>query len=431
MMELMERLHPLHRTLVSDGTDQAIEIIGQYLPEPARYRINRYPSGQKVWTWTVPPKFVVHEAYLEIVEGDRKKRLVDFQNNPLHLVSYAQPVDRMLTFGELEPHLHYNEQRPDAIPWVFKYYDKGWGFCLPYNTFRDLPRDARYHAVIRTEFIPDELKVGEYDILGTSDEYLLFIACVCHPCQVNDSISGLVVNVDLARRLAAAPPGHYNIKFLFLPETIGSIAYLANNEGLISRLKYGFFSEMIGHDNTLRLQRTRQDNTLLDRAAKYIINRRTGGDFVEGPYCHTIITNDEKVTNAPGVDIPTIAINRWPYDAYHTSDDRPSAMVPDKLAEVSIILQEIVEILQSNDYPRRKFRGPVFLSGLNLDLDWRADRELKRALQEMMFHLEGNETALDIALHLGINYHTVRTFLDELRANGLVESARRPWPPTV
>ena len=62
---------------------------------------------------------------------------------------------KTLSFEELQPHLYFNEKRPHTIPWVFKYYDRDWGFCLPKNIFDKLPRDKKYHAVIKSEFITD------------------------------------------------------------------------------------------------------------------------------------------------------------------------------------------------------------------------------------------------------------------------------------
>ena len=90
-----------------------------------------------------------------ILEIEGGERVVDFKDNPLHIVSYSLPVDKTLSFEELQPHLYFNEKRPHTIPWVFKYYDRDWGFCLPKNVFDKLPRDKKYRAVIKSEFITD------------------------------------------------------------------------------------------------------------------------------------------------------------------------------------------------------------------------------------------------------------------------------------
>ena len=147
--DLVERLFPLHLTLVSDGTDKALEIVGQYLPTQVYYSIETYTPNESVWTWKVPERYIVHEAYLETESGER---IVDFRDNSLHLVSYSLPIDEILTWEQLESHLHFSPKRPQAIPWVFKYYERSWGFCLTKELYDRLPRDQKYHAVIKSEF---------------------------------------------------------------------------------------------------------------------------------------------------------------------------------------------------------------------------------------------------------------------------------------
>jgi len=152
LKSILAEIYPLHRTLASDGTDEALEIIGGYMPQESGYAIETYTPGKSVWTWRVPERYVVHEAYLEIENGER---VLDFSDNPLHLVSYSLPIDKTLSWEELEPHLFFSEKRPEAIPWEFKYYERSWGFCLSKTAFDQLPRDQKYRAVICSEFVTD------------------------------------------------------------------------------------------------------------------------------------------------------------------------------------------------------------------------------------------------------------------------------------
>ncbi|MDL1944915.1 DUF2172 domain-containing protein [Chloroflexi bacterium CFX2] len=122
------------------------------MPDSSNYMTETYAPLTPVWTWKVPERYVVHEAYLETEDGER---IVDFKDNPLHIVSYSLPIDKVLGFEELQPHLYFNEKRPHTVPWIFKYYERDWGFCLPKNTFDKLPRDKKYHAVIKSEFVTD------------------------------------------------------------------------------------------------------------------------------------------------------------------------------------------------------------------------------------------------------------------------------------
>lgn len=425
---LVEELFPLHRTLASDGTDRALELIGSHLPDAATYEVERFRAGAPAWTWTVPPRWSVQEAYLELETGER---VIDFAESPLHLVSYSEPFDAVLSWEELEPHLYYNAERPQAIPWEFKFYERSWGFCLTKERFDRLPRDARYRAVIRAEFGdgPDDgLAVGcaTLDPVGGVCEEageLLLCAHVCHPAQANDDASGVATLVGVAQALAERPlaVGSMRVRLLFCPETIGSICYLSHHEELLDGLRGGIFSEMTGNANSLILQRSLQDDHVLDRIAADVMARRFGQEFRQGGF-RQVISNDEMVINGPGVGAPCISLSRWPYPEYHTSDDTPSIIGEEQLREAAEVIEGITRIFASNYVPRRTFRGPVFLSGLGLWVDWREDPALNRALETILLSLEGEDSIFDIACATGLDYWTTRGYVERLRARGLVDT---------
>ena len=425
LKDVLAEIMPLHRTLASDGTDAALDIIGSYLPESVNYEIETYEPLKPVWTWYVPERYVVHEAYLETEDG---QRIVDFKDNPLHIVSYSLPVDKTLTWAELEPHLYFSEKYPQAVPWQFKYYERDWGFCLPKDVFDTLPRDRRYHAVIESEFITDPaqgFKVstaivhpqgGANPLAGE----MLIMAHVCHPNQANDDAAGVVTAIEIARRLAARPlpPGSMSIRFWFGPETIGSIAYLAHHEDLIPHLRGGIFIEMTGNDNTIALQHTRQHDAMLDRVGQFVLRRR-GAEFREGKFAE-IIANDERVLNGPGVNVTCLSISRFPYPEYHTTEDNLSIIHEEKLQEAADVIEEVIRVYASNYIAKRTFRGPVFLSGNGLWVDWRDNWDLNRAIEKIMMRFEGEHTVFDIAEQVGLDYWMVREYVEKFRTKGFV-----------
>jgi aminopeptidase-like protein len=433
LKDVLSEIYPLHRTLVSDGTDQALDIIGKYMPDESKYTLETYPPGKEVWTWRVPERYVVHEAFLETEDGEK---IIDFKENPLHLVSYSLSIDRMLSWEELEPHLHYSSKRPHSIPWEFKYYERDWGFCLSKNQFDGLPRDKRYHAVIRSDFIknPDQgLRVGVAILhpkggRASGVGELLICAHICHPNQANDDVSGVVCAIEVARRLAKnpLPPNSMSVRFLFCPETIGSICYFSHHEDLIPNIKGGIFCEMTGNLNSIVLQRTRQDNHLIDRVSRYVLEQNDN-EFREGAF-REVIGNDEMVINGPGVNIPCISISRWPYDEYHTSDDSPDIIHEEMLIEATDIIEKISRIYASNYIPRRSFRGPVFLSKYGLWVDWRVNFELNRAIEKIMLRFEGKHSIFDISTDLGISYWDIRDYVERFKEKKLIQVLPIPKP---
>lgn len=426
---LLTRLHPLHRTLASDEMDEALRIVGEAMPAAADYAIESFIPNTPVWTWRVPERYVVHEAYLAFEDG---RRIVDFADNPLHIVSYSPPVDATLTWDELAPRLHYNEARPWATPWIFKYYDRDWGFCLPKDIFDALPRDARYRAVIRAEFLADPAAGGFRTAVGVltpaggstpsapAAGELLISAHLCHPMQANDDTAGVVTAVEVAHRLAEnpLPPGSMDVRFWFGPETIGSIVYLAHHEELIPHLKGAIFIEMTGNDSPIAWHHTRQHHHLLDRVTAYVLRDI---EYVEREFAD-FPPNDERVINGPGVNVPCISVNRWPYDEYHTTDDNPDIIEEDMLQGAADVVEEIVRIYASNYIPVRTFRGPVFLSGHGLWVDWQDNFALNRAVEKIMMRFEGQHSIFDIAEEVGLEYWVVREYVEKFRVKGFVEA---------
>ncbi len=427
---LLEKIYPLHRTLASDGLDEALHIVGEAMPASASFAIETYAPGDPIWTWQVPERYVVHEAYIETEHG---QRVVDFADNPLHIVSYSLPVDKTLNWDELEPHLLYNAERPWAIPWNFNYYQRDWGFCLAKDDFDSLPRDARYRVVIRSEFLTDPqdggFRVGvgvqhPEEGLALEAGEMIISAHLCHPMQANDDAAGVVTAIEIAQRLAETPlpPGSMSVRFWFGPETIGTIAYLAHNEDLIPQMKGGIFIEMTGNENTIAWHHSRQHTHLLDRITRYVLRNRdhVERDFADFP------PNDERVINGPGVNVPCISINRWPYDEYHTTDDNPNIIHEKMLQDAADVVEEIVRIHGSNYIPKRKFRGPLFLSGNDLWVDWRENFELNRAIEKIMMSLEGDQSIFDIAIDVGLDYWEVRQYVEKFRTKGFVDAIPIP-----
>lgn len=427
MKKLLTQLYPLNRLLVGDDNDKALELIKKEL---LGMEIFKVPSGTECWTWKVPEKWTVKEAYV----SDGKRKIVDFADHPLHLLSYSLPVDKWVNKKELLSHLYYAEshladggyrtpERPNAIPWRLKYYERDWGFCLPKNQLDALEGDS-FYVKIDTEFTPGFLSIGDYTIPGKVDEMIVIISNICHPAQVNDSISGAVVAVDMAKQLGTKN-NYYTYKFLFLPETIGSIAYLSHHEHIIPKMIYGIFSEMLGHKNTFILQYTRQGNSRIDRIAEYVLKKKTEtyrtGKFRE------VICNDEGIFNGPGVNVPTISLTRYPFPEYHTSDDTPDIIYDDMLEEARDLMLDILQIIDTDFCPRRKFKGVVFLSRYGLWVDWRKSAEHKKLgenIEKIMMLLEGDRTVFDIAQELDMDFDIVLDFILKLEKNNLVERSK-------
>jgi len=407
-MALIQDLWLKNRSLVNDGYDEALDYINNIID----LKIHEIPSGTECWTWIVPEKWVINEAYIMY---DNQK-IVDSKAHPLHVISYSLPVDKEVSKEELLKHLYWSEGRPRAIPFVFKYYERDWGFCLPYEKVKTL-QNGRYKVYIDSRFELGKLKVGDFTIPGEVEDTIVLVAHLCHPAQANDDLAGVAVLVDIAKEMSKKQ-NHYTYRFLLVPETIGSIAYLSQNEATIPKLKYGVFLEMLGNNNTHALQLSRQGNTRLDRVARYVMKRNLS-NFREGSF-RKVIGNDEMVFNGPGVNVPMISISRFPYPEYHTSDDNPGIISEERLEESKKLILNILGVLDRDYVPRRTFKGPLFLSRYGLWVDWRVDSQLNTNVDLILLSLEGDESIFDIAEKLDMDFDAVYDYINRFLDGGLV-----------
>lgn len=409
MIELIQDLWFKSRHLVSDDYDEALEYISKIIS----LKIHEFPTGLKCWTWTIPEKWIIEEAWIEDMKGDR---ILDVKDHPLHVISYSLPIDKTVTREELIKHLYTNPDRPQAIPFEYKYYERDWGFCIQHNKLNKFT-DEKFKVLIRSKFEKGSLKVGELTIKGETDETIVLVAHLCHPSMVNDDLTGVAVLIEVAKELQKRK-NRYTYKILFLPETIGSIAYLSQNEDLIPKMKFGVFFEMLGNNNIHALQLTRQGDTRIDRIARHVMRKKLES-FREGGF-RKIISNDEMVFNGPGVDVPMISISRYPYPEYHTSDDNISIISENNLIESKNLILEILDVIEKDYYPLRNFKGPIFLSKFGLWIDWRENKKLNENMEQIMLLLEGDKSIFDIAEEIGLEFNEVLTYVNKFLENGLI-----------
>ena len=91
---------------------------------------------------------------------------------------------------------------------------------------------------------------------------------VCHPSLCNDNLSGIAVMTELARELRARPRRRYSYRFLFIPGTIGSIAWLALNE---VRIDHGLVAANLGDAGKFHYKKSRRGKAEIDRAVLSVL----------------------------------------------------------------------------------------------------------------------------------------------------------------
>ena len=159
-------------------------------------------------------------------------------------------MNKTISKEELENHLYSRPDLPDAIPYVTSYYKPRWGFCISDTQRQQLP-DGDYHVFVDADHFDGSLTYGEAFFEGETDDEILISTYVCHPSMANNEISGMAVSTFLARHVANMPSRRFSYRFVFVPETIGSIAFLSQNlNALKAKVKAGFNLTCIGDDRS-------------------------------------------------------------------------------------------------------------------------------------------------------------------------------------
>ncbi len=427
MFQLMEKLYPICRSITGDGVRKTLEIIKKEIP----LQIHEIPTGEKVFDWTIPKEWNIYDAYIIDPEG---KKIVDFKESNLHVLNYSIPVNQKISLSELKKHIHTIPEKPNVVPYVTSYYSENWGFCMTHNDFLNL-KEGKYHVVIDSKLEEGSLTYGEFSIPGKSDFEILLSCYVCHPSMCNDNLSGVVLLTQIAKYLKNIK-NNYSIRFIFVPETIGAITWIHQNEANLSKIKHGLVATCLGDSGKFTYKKSRQGNAEIDKTVIGILENsncefKTVDFFPWG--------SDERQFCSPGFDLPIGSLMRSMYGTdefpeYHTSDDNLEFMNIESLRESFEKYIEIIESIDKNfsekHMKQNKYKdNSISKSEIYLNLFPKCEPQLGRrgvyrtlGGQNNSLETRKNEFAIFWVLNLSDGQHSI---LDIIQRSGFEEKVIR------
>ena len=414
--DLATRLFPICRSLTGNGVRETFAVLQEELPGLA---LSEVPSGTTVLDWTVPDEWNIRGAYLEGPDGCR---VIDFADSNIHVVGYSTPVDLRLSLEELAPHLHFDTEHREAIPYVTSYYNRTWGFCLTAEQ-RETLVDGEYHAVIDSALEPGSLTYGELVIPGDSTDEVLITTYICHPSLANNELSGPMVSVGLAQWLMSLPSRRYTYRFVFAPETIGAITYISRNlTHLRANVVAAYNLTCIGDDGDYSYMASRLASHPVDRIARRVV-ARTPQPVV---YSYLERGSDERHYGMPGVDLPMISLMRTKYGAYpqyHTHLDDLTVVTPSGLQGGLDLVRECILEFENATYYQATVLGEPQLGrrGLYHSVHARTVSDVIILRTNVLAYADGAHSAEDMADLFGVPLDDVQLIIDELLEHGLLE----------
>ena len=410
---LVRRLFPICRSITGDGVRQTLAILGEYLPG---LQIHEVPTGTPVLDWTVPREWNIRTAW---VKNQRGEKVIDFEANNLHLVSYSVPYHGWVTRAELDEHLHSLPAQPGLIPYRTAYYADAWGFCLAHSERLALP-DATYEVCIDSTLAPGALTYGELLLPGDTEEEVLLSCHICHPALANDNLSGVAVATYLARHLAGAPR-RFSYRFVFVPGTIGALTWLSRNREGVGRVRHGLVLALLGGPGAFTYKQSRRGTAEVDQAAALVLGPAAVRPF--SPYGY-----DERQYCSPGFNLPVGCLSRTPFGEfaeYHTSADNLDFVRPAQLAESLHLVQTLLAGLEANRrYRSRSPYGEPQLGrrGLYKNVGGGPDGAAwQLALLWVLNLADGQHTLLHMAARAGLPLAQLQQAAEALLAVDLLE----------
>lgn len=415
MHALAADLYPICRSITGEGLRQTLRILGRTAP----LAIEEVATGTAILDWTVPREWRIRDAYVASARGER---VIDFRKSNLHVVNYSVPVRATMPLSELQARLHSLPDRPDWIPYRTSYYQEDWGFCLAHRE-RERLAEGLYDVVIDSSLEAGSLSYGELFLPGEDSDEILLSCHTCHPSLANDNLSGLALVAVLARELAKVAR-RYSYRFLFVPGTVGSIAWLSRNDAAVARIRHGLVVACVGDAGPLTYKRSRRGDAEIDRAAEHVL-RASGRphsllDFT--PYGY-----DERQYCSPGFNLAVGSLTRTPhgrYPEYHTSADDLGFLRAESLGDSLGTYLEVLAVLEGNGrYRNLQPRGEPQLGrrGLYGAMGGFADPgELQTAMLWVLNQSDGGPTLLDIAERSGLSFAVIRAAADRLLEHGLL-----------
>jgi len=314
-------LYPLHRSITGNGVRKSLKIIKKHFPKLKVYEID---SGTKVFDWIIPPEWNIKNAY---VLDKNNEKIIDFNKNNLHLVAYSIPVNKKIKKKELFDHMHTVPSQPTAVPYITSFYKKYWGFCVSDNEkklFNKKYKDNdNFKIVIDSNFKKKgKLTYGEFLIPGKSKQEILISTCICHPSMANNELSGPIVSLCLMEYFQKIKKLEKTLRFIFIPETIGSLTFLSKQLNYLKQNVIGGYNLVcIGDEKNHSCMLSKYENTpsdfaLIDSYKKLKIKFKKYSFLERG--------SDERQYNSPNIDLPIASIFRSKYSEYpeyHTSLD--------------------------------------------------------------------------------------------------------------
>ena len=417
------KLFPITRSLTGNGVKKTLNIIQKEFP---KLKIKKFKSGTKVFDWNIPEEWNVTDAY---VIDKYNNRIIDFKKNNLHLFGYSIPIKKNIIKKELFKNLYFLKNQPKAIPYITSYYKRRWGFCISYNEYKILDKryslNDKFKVVINSNLNKKgNLNYGELILKGKSKKEILISTYICHPSMANNELSGPIVSMGLINYFKNKKLNK-TLRFVFIPETIGSISYLSKNlKYLKENVIGGYNLSCIGDERQHSCMFSKYQNSPSDEAVIEAYKLLKIKNYKVYPFLKR--GSDERQYNSPGIDLKISSIFRSKYGEfpeYHTSLDNFNLVTLKGCIGGFNVAKKSIEILLERIYPKCKIMCEPQMGkrGLYPTLSTKNENKLTRSYMDFLQYADGTNSLEKISNLIKLELNSVKKINSILSKSNLLD----------
>lgn len=415
--DFVKKIFPYFRCLTGEGVRKTLNDIKDNLlrfNNKISFEIKSIPSGTNVFDWKIPKEWEIKAAY---IEDESNNHIIDIKDNNLFVLGYSIPVDKTVDLNELKQYIYVQEDQPDVIPYVTSYYKERFGFCMSKKMLNSL-KQGNYHMYIDSRLFDGVLNYAECILPGKIEKEIFFSTYICHPSMANNECSGPALQLELIKYISNLKNRKYTYRFVFVPETIGSITYMSIDNHLAHMKKTmiaGFNLSCVGDELNYSIVESRYANTLADKSLNNIL--KSNGKYAKYSFIES--GSDERQYNAPFIELPVVGFCRTKYGMYkeyHTSADNLDFVTPNGLQGSYDIIVKLINALEYNEYYKIKVLGEPQLGkrGLYPTISQKGSYNAVSAMMNFIKYCDGKNDLFDISDRINVPVNILIDIVDKL-----------------
>ena len=416
----IEKIFKLHRSLAGEGNRETLRVLSKQTF--GNIKIKSFKSGNVYGGWQIPNEWNVKKAFISY----KNKKIIDFKNNNLHLVPNSISIDKYLKLSDLKKKIFTLKKYPSAIPYITNYYSKNfWGMSIQYQKLKKLI-PGLYRVKIDVNSKKGFMNYGEAFLRGKSKKEIIFTTYICHPQMANNEISGPVVNTNLfnlIKKYSKKKKLNYSYRFLFLPETIGTIALLNQRLNFLQKNAFAVYVlTCLGTKKKFKLIESPYKNTVSEKIAKQVLNE----NFLWEKRSFLERGSDERQWSSPHVSIDCCSIvtsKYGEYKEYHTSKDNLNFISIDGLKRSTNLFYNIFKTFEKSKFYYNPNIGEPKMDkhGIYPKTSTKNQKKIVKSFMDILSFCNGKNNQREIASYTNLSLLKTNKILSFLKKKKLIQ----------